>query len=328
MILREGRDADADRFIALIGACWAEYPGCVLDVDGEVPELRALASHFAAAGGALWVAEAAGELLGMVATRPLAPGCFELCKMYVARPCRGTGLAHRLIETAERHALAAGAAEMVLWTDTRFDAAHRFYEKRGFLRQGAIRALGDRSNTIEYRYARPLAGLVVRALDAAAAASAERPLAEVLMAAAASGETLGLPAPLPLAEARAASRRAAKQVALGQRLLLAGWREGVLAGSVQLCLATPADQPHRARLILPLVAPAARRGGLGRALLAAAEQAARGQGRHLLTTEAPADPAALGLLRALGWQQAGRIPGAARDAAGRPLDRVVAWKRL
>ncbi|MDE2008069.1 MAG: GNAT family N-acetyltransferase, partial [Rhodospirillales bacterium] len=62
--LRPGRDADADGLIALIGACWGEYPGIVLDVDGEVPELRALASYFADTGGALWVAEAGGTIVG------------------------------------------------------------------------------------------------------------------------------------------------------------------------------------------------------------------------------------------------------------------------
>ena len=35
LVLRPARDGDAAGFIALIGACWAEYPGCVLDVDGE-----------------------------------------------------------------------------------------------------------------------------------------------------------------------------------------------------------------------------------------------------------------------------------------------------
>ena len=44
--IRAGRDEDAGGFIALIGAAWAEYPGCVLDVDGELPELRALATYF------------------------------------------------------------------------------------------------------------------------------------------------------------------------------------------------------------------------------------------------------------------------------------------
>ena len=51
--LREGRDTDRDGFIRLIGECWSEFPGCILDVDGEVPELRALASYFGDAGGAL-----------------------------------------------------------------------------------------------------------------------------------------------------------------------------------------------------------------------------------------------------------------------------------
>jgi hypothetical protein len=51
--LRPGRDDDAAGFIDLIAGCWAEYPGCVMDLDGEVPELRALASHYAGQGGAL-----------------------------------------------------------------------------------------------------------------------------------------------------------------------------------------------------------------------------------------------------------------------------------
>ena len=43
-----------------------------MDVDAEMPEYRALASYYADQGGALWVAEADGQLVGMIATRPLA----------------------------------------------------------------------------------------------------------------------------------------------------------------------------------------------------------------------------------------------------------------
>ena len=64
-MLRVGRDTDAAGFIALIRDCWAEYPGCVFDLDGELPELRALASYFAEQDGALWVAEVAGAVVGM-----------------------------------------------------------------------------------------------------------------------------------------------------------------------------------------------------------------------------------------------------------------------
>ncbi len=58
--IRPGDDADADQLIALIGACWAQYPGIRMDVDGEMPELRALATYYATSGGALWVAEDGG----------------------------------------------------------------------------------------------------------------------------------------------------------------------------------------------------------------------------------------------------------------------------
>ena len=145
------------------------YPGVILDVDGEMPELRALATYYARAGGALWVAQEAGAVIGMAATRPYtaaaAPGVaagaagqggepaptWEICRVYVVPACHGTGLAHWLVATAEAHAFAAGAARLVLWSDTRFERAHRFYEKRGYVRTGAIRDLHDISRSREYR---------------------------------------------------------------------------------------------------------------------------------------------------------------------------------
>ena len=155
--LRPGRDDDAVGFIRLIGEAWGEHPGCILDVDGENPELCALATHFAAADGALWVAEQAGEMLGMIGARPLSPGGnWEICRVYVRRDRRGGGLAHALLDAAESHAAAGGAARLLLWTDTRFLAAHAFYEKRGYLRHGAIRALDDLSRSLEFRYAKPV----------------------------------------------------------------------------------------------------------------------------------------------------------------------------
>jgi hypothetical protein len=59
--IRSGRDTDAAGFVALIGACWGEYPGIVFDVEAELPELHALAAYYASKGGALWAAEADGS---------------------------------------------------------------------------------------------------------------------------------------------------------------------------------------------------------------------------------------------------------------------------
>lgn len=316
-----GHDRDADAFIRLIGEAWAEFPGVVFDVDAELPELRGLASWFAAAGGAVWLAE--GEM-GMVGTRPLGSDrAWEICKMYLDRAARGSGLAQRLIDTAEGHARAAGAQRMVLWTDTRFAAAHRFYEKQGYVRQGAVRILDDLSKSLEFRYAKPLSGLAVEMLDGAAAGSAERRLADIAVACVADGAELGWRAPLAPEKALAFWKGITAGVAAQRRVLLAAWSEGVLAGTVQLELAAEENQPHRATLGKLLVHPAWQRRRIGRALLARAEQAAQRLGRRLLTVGTRGGDRAEALLLSAGWQPAGRIPGYTLDG-----DAVFLYKPL
>ncbi|HEV7265393.1 MAG TPA: GNAT family N-acetyltransferase [Falsiroseomonas sp.] len=328
-LIRAGRNSDAEGFIGLIGACWAEYPGCVLDVDGELPELRALATYFAEAGGALWAAEEGGEVVGMAATRPLGHDeAWEICKVYVAKSARGSGLAHRLMQQAESQARDAGAQRLVLWTDTRFEAAHRFYEKRGFVRQGSIRILDDISNSLEFRYTKPVTGLVVEALDAAAAASAERRLSEILIACVGAGASVSFLPPLAPAVARGFWQRVSSDVALGKCLLLAAWLEGELVGTVQLVLDMPQNQPHRADVAKLLVDPAARRAGVGRALMRRAEQAARGIGRRLLVLDTWRGDAGEALYRGMGWNEVGVVPGFALLSDGSYGDTVFFWKQV
>ncbi len=305
-IIRPGRDDDAAGFFALIGGCWAEYPGCVM-VPDEVPELTRLASWCAEHGGAVWAAERDGQVVGVISATPLAePGAWEIKKLYVQRDQRGTGLAHRLLDTAEAHARAAGAARLLLWSDTRFDAAHAFYEKRSFLRAGAIRVLNDASHSLEFPYAKPLTGLAVAELDAAAAASAMRRL-----------EALG----------HAGWRGLATAVATGGAALLAGWVEGDLAGAAALRLGAAPEARHRAALEVLLVAPPARRRGLGRRLLQAAEHSATRPGRTLLTADCPAAGPAAALLVQAGWHEAGRIP-AHRVIDGKPEATAFFYRAL
>ena len=323
--LRPGRDDDAERFIALIGGCWAEYPGCVMDIDGEVPELRALATYYANHGGALWVA---GDISGMVAARPLADGDWELCKMYVAPAQRGSGLAQALVATVEAHARAEGARRLRLWTDTRFDRAHRFYEQQSFVRAGPLRALDDRSRSIEFAYAKPLTGTVVERLDAAAAVSAEARLAQVLAACVDTGASVSFLPPLGREAARAYWRGVSRAVAAGTRVLLAAWHDGVLAGTAMLDLDTSPNQPHHAGLQKLLVAPTARRRGMAQALLQAIEAAARTAGRTLLTLDTREGDDGEALYRRLGWQYAGRIPDFSLNGAGTYDATLLFYKQL
>jgi GNAT superfamily N-acetyltransferase len=293
-------------------------------VDGEIPELRALASYYTDKGGALWAAEADGRIAGMVAVLPKDADAWEICRMYTLPSLHGSGLGQRLLHMAEAHARAAGAARLVLWSDTRFDRAHRFYEKHGYLRHGPIRVLHDISNSLEFGYAKPVAGTEV--LDAAAAATAERRLAEILCACVDAGASVSYLPPLAPEVARAFWKRMAADVAAGTRILLAAWEEATLVGTVMLEFASSPNQPHRAEVQKLLVHPAARRRGVARALMGRLEAEALRAGRTLLTLDTRADDAAETLYRGMGWHPVGRIPGYALNADRTPCDTVIFWK--
>src|SRR3982074_1730178 len=100
--LRDARDDDAAGLIALIGGGFAQYPGCVLDVDGEIPELRAIASAFARKGGRFWVVERRGAVVACVGTNPAEQASgWELRKLYVRSDQRRQGLGAMLCDRVE-----------------------------------------------------------------------------------------------------------------------------------------------------------------------------------------------------------------------------------
>ncbi len=325
-MIRPGRDSDSDGFIALIDACWSRYPGCRLDVDLEVPELRALATYFAGQGGALWAAEHDSRITGMICVRPLDAGAWEICKVYVSPDLHGGGLAHALLDAAEAYAIAAGARELVLWTDTRFDRAHRFYEKRSYVRAGPIRVLHDISNSLEFRYAKPIDGIAV--LDAAGAVAAIPRLSAILTACVAEGAGVSFLPPLAPDTARDFWQATARDVAAGHKILLAGWVDGVLAGTVTLVVAMPQNQPYRAEVAKLLVDPAARRAGLARRLMTRLEQEAINAERPLLMLDTRAGSGGEALYRAMGWTLLGVVPGHAVNKDGGLDDTAFYWKRV
>lgn len=154
--IRDGRDSDSLQVIALIDAVFGEYPGCVLDVDLECPDLRAPARHFAEIGGRFWVAETDG-VVATVSCAPLTDGSgLELKRLYVDANLRRRGLGSALCGLVEAEARRRNMPVIELWTDTRFVDAHRLYERLGYIRQAQTRDLHDLSNTTEYRYVKRL----------------------------------------------------------------------------------------------------------------------------------------------------------------------------
>ena len=147
----------------------------------------------------------------------------------------------------------------------------------------------------------------VRRLRSVTAAQAQA-LAELLVDCVEGGASVSFMHPLPMAKALAFWRDVAEGVVRGERALLVAEDATGIVGSVQLVLAQPENQPHRADLSKMLVLRRARRRGLGALLMAAAEQVARDCGKSLLVLDtASAD--AQRLYARLGWQRCGTVPG-------------------
>jgi putative acetyltransferase len=156
--IRDARDEDAEQLIDLIEACYSEYSGCVLAVDEEAPELRAIASNHARQGGRFWVTERNGHLVGCAGlVRAEQGGAVEMKKLYVARDFRQNGLGARLCSLVEVEAMSRAVATVELWSDTRFKDAHRLYERRGYARGPQTRELHDAGKSVEYYYRKELA---------------------------------------------------------------------------------------------------------------------------------------------------------------------------
>jgi GNAT superfamily N-acetyltransferase len=132
-------------------------------------------------------------------------------------------------------------------------------------------------------------------------------LADVLIDCVEGGASVSFMHPLPRERALAFWREVAQEAAAGQRTLLVAEDGHGVCGTVQLVLAQPENQPHRADLAKMLVHRRARRQGVGAALLAAAEGAARDCGKSLLVLDtASAD--AERLYERMGWQPVGVVP--------------------
>jgi ribosomal protein S18 acetylase RimI-like enzyme len=118
------------------------------------------------------------------------------------------------------------------------------------------------------------------------------------------------------------------EVEQGRRLLLGAFADGELAGTVQVILALPPNQPHRGEITRLLVHRSARRRGIAQLLMEQAESEAQAAGKTLLVLDAVTDGDAARLYSRLGWTRVGEIPGYALYPDGRPCPTTIFWKAL
>jgi GNAT superfamily N-acetyltransferase len=134
----------------------------------------------------------------------------------------------------------------------------------------------------------------------------------------------------PLTHERAATfwRGVAQGVAAGERALLVAEDAQGICGTVQLVLAQPENQPHRADLAKMLVHRRMRSRGLGAALMEAAETTARDCGKSLLVLDTVTGDSGERLYQRMGWQRVGVIPGYALLPRGGLVGTTVFYLQL
>jgi GNAT superfamily N-acetyltransferase len=152
-------------------------------------------------------------------------------------------------------------------------------------------------------------------------------LARLLMDCVEGGASVSFMSPLSFDKASAFWHRVAEATARDERAVLVAEDSGDIVGTVQLILALPENQQHRADLSKMLVHRRARRRGVAAAMVRAAEELARELGKSLLVLDtASAD--AERLYTRLGWVRVGVVPDYALLPDGRFCDTTFFYRRL
>ncbi len=101
----------------------------------DQPDLAAITTFYQSGKGEFWVAVTAGGIVGTLGLKDIGNDQAALRKMFVAPQVRGRehGVAALLLERLIAHAEEREIKEVFLGTTEKFLAAHRFYEKNGFV---------------------------------------------------------------------------------------------------------------------------------------------------------------------------------------------------
>ena len=101
----------------------------------EQPDLKEIPRVYQINNGNFWIASVTNIVIGTIALLDIGNGRGALRKMFVKKEYRGKefsvgqGLLNTLFEWAKQK----GFSEILLGTTEKFIAAHRFYEKNGFI---------------------------------------------------------------------------------------------------------------------------------------------------------------------------------------------------
>jgi putative acetyltransferase len=131
--VRRAESADAAAIAAVVRAVFDEH-GFTWEAEGYHRDLLDAAAHY----DAFWVAEDGGAVVGTVGLDLSDTGVgglrgcdCSLERLYVLPQARGRGAGSALLLAVVAEARARGRRRLAIWSDKRFEDAHRLYERFG-----------------------------------------------------------------------------------------------------------------------------------------------------------------------------------------------------
>lgn len=171
--------------------------------------------------------------------------------------------------------------------------------------------------------------ITIEHLAGSQATAAIEALADVLLDCVHGGASVGFMESLTLDQAKAFWRGVADGVTRGERILLiARDSDGQIVGTVQLIVAQPPNQPHRADVAKMLVHRRARQRGIAQRLMVALDDAARDAGKSVLVLDTVTGGDAERLYARSGWQPVGIVPNYALFPDGALCGTTFFYKHL
>lgn len=144
MTIRLASNADIPDVVRVIKSVYDEY-GFSWDPDDYHADLYGLESHYLDQGHFFWIASGDQGVVGTTALKvfPSIPSAYHegfvriegadcsLERLYVMPEHRGSGIGAALFLETLSTAKVAGRKRMEIWSDKRFEAAHRLYHRHG-----------------------------------------------------------------------------------------------------------------------------------------------------------------------------------------------------
>ena len=144
MNLRNAKNLDFEAIFEIINTNYQRYGDCVW-LEGYDNDLVDTESSYSGKNGSFMVLEDKGSIIGTHATQPIdiSKGQLTFRRLYVKAEYHGSEAGKLLFDWAMNWTAEKKFKRVEFWSDTRYERAHSFFKKYGFINSGEIQHLND-----------------------------------------------------------------------------------------------------------------------------------------------------------------------------------------